>query len=208
MKFFLFFLLMIFSYTALSYVDLNLSYTHSMRKIDGVETDSEPEPGSAVTTSNGYSVNWAWYIWEQIALELNYAKTEQKLTDDRKFTLKSGIDILKVESLVTTEVNGVGLRIAFANRKAAIIPNLSLGYARYTTFGVTEFEYDDDGAKGTAKQERDKEVTASGYAAFSVRLRLTELMGFTLAAKTIMPDFNTSLAGDNVTYSAGFSWIF
>ena len=124
-------------------------------------------------------------------------------TDDAKIT------ILEIDSTVVTEVAGVGIRQAFAKRKSAIIPSLSLGYAKYTTSGLSRYHLKvDDKEVEPLEIEQDKKVFSSSYATISIRLRITELMGLTLAAKTIMPDFDTSVAGDNVTYSAGFSWIF
>ena len=198
-----------FSNIAYGYVDLSLSYTQSMRKVEGLETDENPDPGSAQTTSTGWAINWAWYMWEYTALELNYSKTTERLKDDREVaTDDDTLTILGIDSTVITEVSGIGLRQAFAKRKAAIIPSLSLGYAQYTTSGLATYKLDDGGVEKELEVEQDKEVFSSSYAAISVRLRITELMGFTLAAKTIMPEFDTSVAGNNVTYSAGFSWIF
>ncbi|MAX67578.1 MAG: hypothetical protein QF441_06880 [Bacteriovoracaceae bacterium] len=191
------------------YVDLELSYTYSERKIDGVETDLNPEPGSAVTITQGYSFNWAWYIWEYTALELNYSETNQKLVDDRQVkTSDDTITIKQQEDTVITQVSGVGIRQAFAGRKARIIPSLALGYAQYTTSGTTNYLLDVSGTEATIEEEQDKEVFSSSYAAFSLRFKFTQLMGLTLSAKTVMPEFDTSVASDNVTYSAGFSWMF
>ncbi|MDH5414837.1 MAG: hypothetical protein OEW87_11920, partial [Flavobacteriaceae bacterium] len=65
----LFLILLIFSTSVYSYVDMNLGYSLSQRKIDGIETPTNPTPGSAQTTSESYSLNWAWFIWEYTALE-------------------------------------------------------------------------------------------------------------------------------------------
>lgn len=197
--------------SAYSYVDLSLSYTYSNRRIDGIETDTvtEEDAGEAVTTSTGISATWAWYIWEYTALEFNYSSSNETLTDTRQATDSSGLTIKQIESVVKTEVSGVGLRQSFASRKARIIPSLSLGYAQLTTEGTTTYTLQD----GTDPEEEitienDKEVSNSGYVAFQIRFRLTELMGLTLAARSVMPDFDTELAENNLTYSAGFSWVF
>lgn len=206
---FTFLLFTVFAINAQAYVDLSLSYTHSVRKVEGVETDANPEPGSAQTISNGYTLNWAWYIWEYTALELNYASTTEQLIDDREAVSSDGsLTIKKIDSTVITQVNGVGIRQAFASRKATIIPSIAIGYAQYTTSGATKYTVDDNGTEEEIEVEKDKEVFSSSYAAFSLRFRFTELMGLTLGAKTIMPDFDTDQASNNVTYSAGFSWVF
>ena len=206
------FLSLIFSSSAFSYVDLNLSYTYSMRKVDGIETDANPDPGSAKTTTVGYVLNWAWFMWEYTALELNYSQTTQTLLDDREVNIEDSegnpFTIKEQENTVITQVSGVGIRQAFANRKSRIIPTLAIGYAKYTTSGSTRYKFDSNGTEVPFNVEQDQAVFSSSYASFSLRFKVTQLMGLTLAAKTVMPDFDTSQAENNMTYSAGFSWMF
>lgn len=209
MKSLLILAIMMISSASYSYVDFNLSYSFSMRKVEGVDESGEvsDENGSAVTTSNGYGVNIAWYIWEYTALELNYSETTEVLRDDREAS-SGDITIKELESEVKTKVAGVGLRQSFASRKSRIIPSISLGYAKYTTSGVSRYLLDDNGTERKLEIEQDQQEFSSSYASASLKFRLTKFMGLTLGAKTIMPDFDTSQASNNVTYSAGFSWIF
>ncbi|MBD65703.1 MAG: hypothetical protein CME62_10885 [Halobacteriovoraceae bacterium] len=207
MKLFILFLFVI-STSSWAYVDLSLNYTKSIRKVEGIETDENPNPGAAVTTSEGVSVNWAWFMWEYTALELNYSQSEETLVDDRKVQIDD-TTIHEIQNIVVTEVTGVGIRQAFASRKAAIIPTLSIGYAQFATSGRTL--YDAENASGTRSDievTQDREVFSSSYAAFSLRFRFTELLGLTLGAKTVMPEFETKEAENNLTYTAGLSWIF
>ncbi len=198
-----------FCQSAYAYVDLNLSYTFSMRQVDGIETDANPDPGSAKTTSSGYVLNWAWFVWEYTALELNYSQTTQKMVDDRELATDDDSIIIKQrDSTVITQVSGVGIRQAFASRKSRIIPSLAIGYAKYTTSGTSKITLDNAGTEVELEDEQDTQESSSSYATFSIRFRFTQLMGLTLAAKTVMPDFDTSEAGNNVTYSAGLSWVF
>ena len=194
-----------------AYVDLSLSYTFTQRKIQGVETDTvtQEEAGQAITTSSGVSATWAWFIWEYTALEFNYSSSNERLLDDRTATDSTGLTIKQIDSLVKTEVSGVGLRQSFASRKSRIIPSLSIGYAQLTTEGTTTYTLQD----GTDPEEKitienDKETSNSGYVSFQLRFRLTKLMGLTLSARSVMPDFDTEQAENNLTYSAGFSWVF
>ncbi len=209
MKKLIFIFFSIYSFGLYAYIDLNLGYSFSMRRVDGVETETNPDPGAAVTTSTGYQVNLAWFMWEYTGLDLNYSHTTERLQDNREVaTNDSSITIKEIDSTVITEVAGIGIRQAFASRKSTIIPSLAIGYAQYTTSGTAIYTLDNGGSEAELEIEQDKEVFSSGYAAFSLRFRFTQLMGLTLAAKTIMPDFDTEQADNNVTYSAGFSWIF
>lgn len=192
-----------------AYVDLNLSYTLSQRNIDGAESSVDPDPGSAKTTSVGYTVNWAWYIWRYTALEFNYSQTNERLKDNRRSeTSDASAIVTKVDSNVITQVAGIGLRQSFAKRKAAVQPSLSAGFARYTTSGEREIVFDVAGVEQRINTKNDPQVFGSGYLGLAVRFRLTELMGLTFSARSVMPDFDFAQAADNVTYSAGFSWIF
>jgi len=203
-------ILFLFISSAHAYVDLSVSYSFTKRKIEGAQDDlSEDDPGEAVTTTSGISANWAWYIWEYTALEFNYSSSDERLTDNRETqTDDSTISIKEIDSLVKTQVSGVGIRQSFASRKATFIPSLSIGYAQLTTSGTTTYTLDNNGTEETLTLERDKEVFNSGYVTLQLRLRLTKLMGITLAAKSVMPDFDTTQAENNLTYSAGFSWVF
>lgn len=191
-----------------AYVDFNLSYTLSQRRVDGVESDSDPNPGAAKTTSAGYTINWAWYIWRYTALEFNYSQTNERLKDDRRSTDDGTTTILEVDSNVITKVAGVGLRQSFGTRKSAILPSLSAGFAQYTTSGEREIIFDVSGTRQRFKTREDEQVFSSGYVSLGVRFRLTELMGLTFSARSVMPEFDLAQAANNVTYSAGFSWIF
>ncbi|MCO4753530.1 MAG: hypothetical protein KC478_03565 [Bacteriovoracaceae bacterium] len=194
---------------AQAYVDLSLNYNFSKRKIEGVETSVDTDPGMAVTTTEGWSINWGWFIWEYTALELNYSRTSERLVDDRESSNADGsFTIKEIDSLVVTEVQGAGLRQSFASRKSLIIPSLSLGYAKLITSGETNYKVDDGSGEEDIPLERDRETSNSGYVAFSLRFRLTKLMGLSLSAKSVMPDFDTTKMEENLLYSAGFSWVF
>lgn len=207
---FVFFIVLVVSEPAIAYVDLSLNYHFTQRRIDGMEpTNALPDPGEAVTTTEGWSVNWGWYIWAYTALELNYSQSRERLVDDRATaTDDDSITIKEVDSLVKTEVMGVGLRQSFARRKATFIPSIAIGYAKLTTSGETSYTLETGGVEQKLRLDRDTEVYNSSYVTAALRIRFTELIGLSLSAKSVMPDFDTSKASDNLTYSAGFSWVF
>jgi hypothetical protein len=199
------------SFNAYSYVDLNLSYTFSERRIEATDTsgNSNPDLGVAISTTRGVTANWAWYIWEYTAIEFNYSETDQILEDNRQVVdSASGITIKKVNSLVKTVVQGAGIRQSFANRKSAIVPSVSIGYAKLITSGDTRYTLSQAGTDYEVSLLRDKEVFNSGYASFSLAFRITQLVRLTLMAKTVVPDFKTEEAKNNLTYSGGLSWMF
>ena len=193
-----------------AYVDLGISYAFTKRKIQGAEiVGSDEDPGQAITTTTRQGINWAWYIWEYTALELNYSQSTERLLDNRETgTSDNSVIIKQIDSTVVSTVQGAGIRQSFASRKARFIPSISIGYAKLTVSGTTKYLLDVSGAEETLTLERDKETFNSSYATVQLKIRITQLMGLTLAAKTVMPDFETSEAENNLTYTAGFSWIF
>lgn len=192
-----------------AYVDLNLSYTYTKRVVDEVDpTKNKEDLGTAVSITKGSAINWAWYIWEYTALELNYSETTTNVIDNREIAIDNNITILEVNSISETIVSGAGLRQSFAHRKAAIIPSLALGFAKMVTSGSTRYKVLSTGVITNLSVEQDTQEYSSGYITLQFRFQFTEYMGVTLAAKSVMQDYDTSKLEDNLTYSAGFSWLF
>ena len=208
---FIFLLLFIMSFDAFSYVDLNLSYSFSRRRIEGVDNngDTDPSLGEAIVESKGYRVNWAWYIWDYTAIEFNYADRAERLLDDREVVdSESGITIKEVDSITRSLVYGVGIRQSFASRKAAIIPSISIGFAKLVTSGKTEYTFEQSGTEYVSTNKREKVESNSSYATVELAFRLTQLARITFGAKSVMENFEIEDADKNVTYSAGLSWMF
>ncbi|MCT4641742.1 MAG: hypothetical protein N4A33_05540 [Bacteriovoracaceae bacterium] len=208
MRFVLLFILSMSS--ALCYVDLGVNYSYSKRKVDGVEVNGSMN-GQAVSESATISANWAWYIWSYTALEFNYSKTKGQIVDTRQIEITDGSDTFTIKKSVTktqTEVKGVGIRQSFAKKTAKIVPSLAIGYAVLTTSAQRELLVQIGSSQISSPDEIPEESTASSYATFSLRFQFTKLMGITLGAKAVMPDMEFEEAKNNMTYSAGLSWIF
>ncbi len=194
-----------------AYVDLQLGFSYSTRRVEATDSEGEIDPdlGEAQSTTRGFNVNWAWYIWETTAIELNYAESEERIEDSRSTTANSGaITIKNTDSKIKTVTQGVGIRQAFASRKSTFIPSLSIGYARYITSGETTYLLSDSGGDFEATIERDEETVNSSYATASLAIRITKLMRLSLSARTIVPGVEIEKADQNITYSGGLSWIF
>jgi hypothetical protein len=201
-------ILLIFSFNSYSYVDLGLNYSFSRSVVDGINIE-EDEDQKATSTIETLTVNWAWYIWEYTAMELNYSKSSRRLVDDREYeTDDATIKVIKQDSVSYTEVAGIGIKQSFANRKSFFIPSISIGYAKMITSGERNVLFEVAGNEVPASDPIDKEEFNSSYVGAELRFRLTKLIGITLSARSVMPDFETDKLEDNLTYSAGFSWVF
>lgn len=200
--------LFIFSFNSYSYVDLGVNYSFSRSVIDGVGIE-EDKNQKATSTTETLTFNWAWFIWEYTAVELNYSKSSRRLVDDREYaTDDSTIKVIKQDSVFYTEVAGIGIKQSFANRKSFFIPSISIGYAKMVTSGERNYLFKIGTDEKPASDKTDKEEFNSSYVGASLRFRLTKLIGITLSARSVMPDFETDKLENNLTYSAGFSWVF
>ena len=206
MKYLAFFLFTFgFSFTSFGYVDLSVNYTFSRNVIEPAAAVSGEDLGRAISTTEGYNAIWAWYIWDYTAIEFNFAQSINRVVDDRQIaTDDESLTIISSDSKVKTIVSGVGIRQSFASRKSTFIPSISIGYAEFVTSGTTTYELEDDGIRGEVTIDQASQRQSSSYATVQLRIRITELLGLSLAAKTVMPEFDTSKAENNVTYSAGF----
>jgi hypothetical protein len=197
-------LILIFSFSALSYVDLSLQYSASKR-----ESILDPNIDGGITSeTQTFSVGWAWYIWEYTALELNYSKSKYTQTNTREQVIEPTVTITKTVSITETEVKGAGLRFSLAKRKSFLIPTIAVGYALLTTNGnnITNFEV--SGTPGEYPDELDEQESSSSYISAGLKVNITKLVGLQLNAKSVMEDFKLAEADKNITYLAGFSWVF
>ena len=197
--------------TLYAYVDLQLGFSFSTRRVEALDASGEVDPdgGEARSSTKGFNINWAWYLWEYTALELNYAESEERIQDDRKASTSDGLTVFNsIDSTIKTVTQGVGIRQTFAPRNARFIPSLSIGYARYITSGFTNYKFTSSGVDNEASLEREEEVTNSSYATASLAIRVTKRMRLTLSARSIVPGVEVDKADKNVTYSGGLSWVF
>jgi hypothetical protein len=204
-------LLLSLSSTAYAYVDLQVGFSYSTRRVEALNASGEidKDGGEALATNRGFNINWAWYLWEYTALEFNYAESEQQVVDDRVATSSDGTTIFNnINSLIKTKTEGVGIRQTFASRKARFIPSLSIGYARYTTSGQTKYQFTRSGVDDEVTIDRAGEVVNSSYATVSLAIRITKRMRLTVSANSIVPGVEIDQADKNITYSGGLSWIF
>ncbi len=161
------------------------------------------------STSRSYSGSIAFYFLSMTAIEFNYAQEEDESTNlygvtDGTITLESQTD-----SVVSTTY-GVGLRQAFASRKSFLIPTLSLGWARqkYVDSSETTYTSVSSGQRIIIRDEEDTYEYDSVFASFAIKLRLTKRLSIKGSVNTVFQAFEFNEAKDQLSYRAGFSWIF
>lgn len=159
-------------------------------------------------TSRTYSASLALYLFNYTAIEFNYGQT-RTITDER-YPVTTGAEFEAASKIGTVEIEsyGLGIRQAFAPRKARFVPTLSLGYAkrfaRDYTSGV--IRRNSDGATFEYVTATSKLRFDSVFATLGLNIRLTRMLSLRVSAQTIFKAFEFNRAQDNMKYLAGFSW--
>ena len=173
------------------------------RQIYGLERQN-----SNVTRT--YSGALATYIFDYTAIDLNASTSQEITTENERYLITSGLDLVGQQNRVNSRVFGIGIKQMFAPRTSRIVPGISIGYAKQfleyqsdLTILNTTTDVRTTVSGGTTKQRVD-----SVFGTFSLQLRLTERLSLKASIKTLFPSFEMDKARDNVKFAAGFSWVF
>ncbi|MCF8060328.1 MAG: hypothetical protein K9K67_13585 [Bacteriovoracaceae bacterium] len=181
-------------------IELNGEYGVSTQKY-GANRDNEIE-----ATTIGGSV--ALYLFDLTAIELNYSQTETVTSETNVLTIDSTYDLIGQENNVLVYSYGIGIRQAFASRKARFRPSMSLGYARQFIRDTTQatFRNNITGNTFIVNDDVTKLRDDSVFGSFNLELRLTNTVSLRGSVKTIFRAFDFDKAQDNIRYLLGFSW--
>lgn len=162
------------------------------------------------TVTRTYSGALSTYIFDYTAIDLNASRSTDITTENERYNVTSGIDLVGQQNRVTSNVYGVGIKQMFAPRNARLIPGLSIGYAKQFLDYQSDLTVENTTNKvrttisgGTKKQRID-----SVFGTLSLQLRMTERLSIKGSVKTLFPAFEFNKARDNVKYAFGFSWVF
>ena len=158
-------------------------------------------------TSTNYGGNIAFYFWGLTALEFNYYQNNETIEDNDRRQLDTNFAVLQQKDRVLSEVFGIGIRQAFASRKAFLQPVISIGYAKQFVNNSVEYTTDESGVIGTEKFQVEKSRQDSVFATFSVRIKITKSLTLNGSVRTVFKYDEMDEARDNVKYLAGFSWF-
>lgn len=150
----------------------------------------------------------AIYLFNLTAIEFNYSQTETVTSENNTLTIDSTYDLIGQQNNVLVYSYGVGIRQAFASRKARFRPSMSLGYARQFTRDTTQatFRNNTTGNTFIINDDVTKLRDDSVFGSFNLELRLTQTISLRGSVRTIFKAFDFDRARDNVQYTAGFSW--
>lgn len=162
------------------------------------------------TVTRSYSGVLSTYIFEYTAIDLSASRTQDITTENERYTVATGIDLIGQQNRVTSQVYGIGLKQMFAPRTARLIPGISMGYAKQFLDYNSDLTIEDTASKArsTITRATTKQRVDSVFGTFSLQLRMTERLGLKASVKTLFPAFELNKARDNVKYSFGLSWVF
>lgn len=162
------------------------------------------------TVTRSYSGVLSTYIFDYTAIDLSASRTQDITSENERYTVATGIDLVGQQNRVRSSVYGIGIKQMFAPRTARLIPGISMGYAKQFLDYESDVTVEDTVSKarlkinnGTKKQRID-----SVFGTFSLQLRMTERLSLKGSVKTLFPAFELDKARDNVKYAFGFSWVF
>lgn len=173
------------------------------RQIYGLERQN-----SNVTRT--YSGGISTYIFDYTAIDLNASRSEEITTENDRYRIVTGYDLIGRQNTVTSKVFGIGIKQMLAPRNAFLIPGISIGYASQfldynseLTVQNTTTLVNETVSGGTTKQRVN-----SVFGTFSLQLKMTERLSLKGSVKTLFPAFEFNKARDNVKFAFGFSWVF
>ncbi len=193
-------LLLLITDASWAMVEINGDYGLS-RQVYGTDRNNDIEAktiGGAV----------ALYLFDRTAIELNYSQTETITTERSVLSIDENYDLTGQVNKVLVYSYGVGIRQAFASRKARFKPSLSLGYARQFIRNSTEASFRNNlsGAEFKARKPVSKLRDDSVFGSFSLEMRITKRISLRGSVRTTFRAFDFDRAKDNVKYTVGFSW--
>jgi hypothetical protein len=201
LKILLFFLLLSSNSYALTEIGGNFAYE---KQVYGATKQNS-------IVSRTYAANIALYFLEYTALELNFSNNEEITTETNEIAYAgSTISVVGIQNRVEYQVYGVGLKQAFAGRKAFIIPSISLGYAKQFIRDNTDITFRDTatGLDTIVSGDLSKRRVDSAFATFALKISLTSTLFLQGSVKTVFPAKSFDKAKDNLKYLVGFSWYF
>ena len=161
-------------------------------------------------TDRTYSSGFAFYLFNLTAIELLYSQSKQT-TFERPGTRISNSDFI-VDTAVNTFITsfyGISLKQAFASRKSAFRPSMSLGYAKLLLSDQKNYTFVNSatGTKIVHLGQQEKTRDDSFYMGLALQMRLTRFLSLKFSLQSVMPDFEFDKAGDTIKYLIGFSWF-
>jgi hypothetical protein len=149
-------------------------------------------------------------LFNLTAIDFTASRTYDVNTQNDRFTVATGIDLVSDQSSVKTDVYGIGIKQMFAGRNSFVVPILSIGYAKEiieSTRDVT-LENTTSSVRTVTNLGVTKQNVNSMFGSFTLQFKMTDRLSLKASVKTLIPAFEYNKAKDNLKYLVGLSWIF
>ncbi len=160
--------------------------------------------------SRNYSGGISTYLFDLTAIDLTASSTQDITSQNDRYNVATGIDVIGQQNVVKTNVFGLGIKQMLAARGARLTPIISVGYARemVTSSGDITVENTVSNARSVFSLTESKQSYNSMFGSFTLQLKLTERFSLKGSVKTLFQAFEFNKAKDNLKYLFGISWIF
>ena len=162
------------------------------------------------STTRTWGSTIAAHLWSTTAIELNYYYTEDTtIVNETVSYTDLSISVLGQQTHIKSRNYGIGLRQAFAPRKAFLVPSISLGYAKMFRETKTDYKVRNDATNVTTTsiQPTIKTRDDSMFGTFSIKLRLSKRISLRGSVQTYIRAFDWDGAKDDLKYTVGFTCL-
>ncbi|WP_127714711.1 hypothetical protein [Halobacteriovorax sp. HLS] len=195
-------ILFLISGNSLALIEIGSDFSYD-RDIFGTNRQSK-------STTRTWGGTIAAHLWSTTAIELNYYDTEDTtIVNETVSYTDLSISVLGQQTHIESKNYGIGLRQAFAPRKAFLVPSLSLGYAKIFKKTKTDYKIRNDstGVTTTSVQPTLKTRDDSMFGTFSIKLRLSKRISLRGSVQTYIRAFDWDGAKDDLRYTVGFTCL-
>lgn len=195
---FMFFLVPLVSHSLVEFSG-NVGYN---RQVYGVSRENKK-------IGKTYGTSIAMYLFGRTAIELNYSINESITNENTEISVNSNLDLINLNNTIETKIYGIGLRQAFAGKRARFRPSISFGYAKYIVDNDSVYSFRTKGTLQTFRVMEDKGVVKSdsSFLTLNIQYYLTARLRLNASAKTVVSKTDFDQARDNLRYTVGFSWF-
>jgi hypothetical protein len=196
------FLLLSFPFKSFALMELDFDFGYD-KQLYGAQRQNS-------VVSRNYSLGLSTYLFQLTALDFNVSSTQETSSQNDRYGIATGLDVVAAQNRVLTNVFGVGLKQVFASRGSRIVPVISCGYARQFVTSGGDISVQDTNSLVISKFDlkESKQRYNSVFGAFILQIKLTEQFSLKGSVKTLFPAFDFDKARDNIKYSVGFAWYF
>lgn len=202
-RFIKFLLLLLVTVQVHAFTELDFDYGYN-KNVFGAKRQS-------YDTTTTYSGSVTFYFLTLTGIEFNVSQSKNLVVGVYDNSgISTGLVIDHESTNITVQSFGIGIRQALAPRGSFIQPLVSLGWSRqrYILSSSTLVKDLDTATDIRIDSGEEKSVYDAMFAAFALKFKVTKYLSLKGSVKSVFRAFAFDEARDQLSYSAGISWIF